>query len=309
MFLEASSQEILFGHNKIFDILKKLYLNEKLPNKFIFSGEKGIGKCTLAYHLINYILSSNENYFYDTENYKINNQNKSFKLIQNKSHPNFNLIDVEQGKKKIDINQIRDLITNLNKSSLNSKPRFVLIDNIELLNLNSINALLKIIEEPNDNIHFILINNYKRILPTLKSRCINFKITLSRDKAIQVTNNIIKDNIYNLCNSDLIYHYITPGQLLNILKFSTDYEINIKNSSLKFFLSSMLKNKSYKKNRKLGEFIFSLIELYFRKNISVQNNEYFKFYNYFLKKINNTKIYNLDEESLFMEFEDTILNG
>ena len=29
----------------------------------------------------------------------------------------------------------------------------------------------------------------------------------------------------------------------------------------------------------------------------------------FLEKINNTKIYNLDEETLFMEFEDKILNG
>ena len=46
-----------------------------------------------------------------------------------------------QIKKKIDIDQIRNLINNLNKSSLNSKPRFVLIDNIEYLNLNSINAL------------------------------------------------------------------------------------------------------------------------------------------------------------------------
>ena len=31
-------------------------------------------------------------------------------------------------------------------------------------------------------------------------------------------------------------------------------------------------------------------------------------YSYFLNKINNTKIFNLDDESLFMEFEDKILN-
>ena len=65
-------------------------------------------------------------------------------------------------KKSIDINQIRELINNLNKSSFNSKERFVLIDNIEYLNVNSINALLKVIEEPNENIHFILINNHKK---------------------------------------------------------------------------------------------------------------------------------------------------
>jgi DNA polymerase-3 subunit delta' len=31
-------------------------------------------------------------------------------------------------------------------------------------------------------------------------------------------------------------------------------------------------------------------------------------YNYFLKKINTTKIFNLDEETLFMEFKEKILN-
>ena len=93
-------QQSLFGHCEIFDTLKNLYLNKKLPNKIILSGEKGIGKFTLAHHLINYILSQNEDHTYDTKNYKINTENKSFKLIKNKTNPNFNLIDVEEGKKK-----------------------------------------------------------------------------------------------------------------------------------------------------------------------------------------------------------------
>ena len=140
--METLLQKCLFGHYEIFDTLKNLYLNKKFPNKIILSGEKGIGKCTLAYHVINYILSLNEDHNYDTKDYKINSENKSFKLIKNKSNPNFNLIDVEDGKKNIDINQIRDLISNLNKSSFNESPRFVLIDNINLLNLNSLTHCL-----------------------------------------------------------------------------------------------------------------------------------------------------------------------
>ena len=38
----------------------KLEKNGKLPNKILLSGQKGIGKSTLAYHLINYILSQSE---------------------------------------------------------------------------------------------------------------------------------------------------------------------------------------------------------------------------------------------------------
>ena len=42
---------------------------------------------------------------------------------------------IKDNKKTIDINQVRNLIQNLNKSSFNEKPRFVLIDNLEYLNL------------------------------------------------------------------------------------------------------------------------------------------------------------------------------
>ena len=309
MYIKSQTQQSLFGHQETFDILKNLQLKKKLPNKIILSGEKGIGKCTLAYHLINYILSMNEDFNYDIKNYKINSENKSFKLVLNKSNPNFNLIDVEEGKKNIDINQIRNLISSLNKSSFNSIPRFVLIDNINLLNLNSVNALLKIIEEPNNNVHFILINSNTRVLPTLKSRCINFKISLSKNDVIEITNKIINKDIYDLLNEELINYYLTPGQLLKIFVISKELEIDAKNLSLKNFLSLIIKNKLYKKNKILNELLYSFIEIYFRKNISIANIDVLNFYKIFLKKIINTRIYNLDEESLFIEFEDRILNG
>jgi len=99
MNLEPLNQTNLFELNHYFDELKKLYLEKKLPNKILLSGEKGIGKCTMSYHLINYILSFEENYSYDFNNYKINLENKSFKLVLNKSNPNFYLIDVVEDKK------------------------------------------------------------------------------------------------------------------------------------------------------------------------------------------------------------------
>ena len=284
MYSEAHSQLSLFGHHDIFDMLKNLQLRKKLPNKIILSGESGIGKCTLAYHLINYILSINEEYSYDIINYKINSKNKSFKLVLNRSNPNFTLIDVEEGKKNIDINQIRNLISNLNKSSFNSIPRFVLIDNINLLNLNSVNALLKVIEEPNDNINFILINSNSNVLPTLKSRCINFKISLTKNKAIEIINKIIDKDIYDLFNMELINYYTTPGQIIKILKVSDETKIDIKNLSLKNLLLLIIKNKLYKKDKILNELIYSFIEIYFRKNANIKNIELLNFYNLFLKK-------------------------
>ena len=218
MNLNPSMQKNLFEHKEIFNQLSILYKNDKLPNKILLSGEKGIGKSTLSYHLINFILSENENYSYDCDNNVINPENKSYKLIQNKSNPNFYLIDVLEDKKNIDINQIRELTINLNKSSFNEKKRFVLIDNIELLNTNSINALLKILEEPNENINFILINNNKKILPTLKSRCLNFKVFLTKDQSISIVNQLINDDINNIINKELFDNYITPGKLFKLIK-------------------------------------------------------------------------------------------
>ena len=86
------------------------------------------------------------------------------------------LINTQTDKKNINIEQIRNIIKDLNKSSLNNKPRFVLIDNSEYLNKNSINALLKTIEEPNSNIYFILIQNQNALLSTLTSRFVRFNI-------------------------------------------------------------------------------------------------------------------------------------
>ena len=309
MNLEPSGQLNLFCHKVEFHKLIDLYKDNNLPNKILFSGEKGIGKCTLAYHLVNYILSLNEDFSYDLNNLKIIPDNKSFKLVQNKSNPNFILVDIQEEKKNIDISQIRNLILTLNKSSFNTKPRFVLIDNIELLNINAVNALLKILEEPNDNINFILINNNKRILPTLKSRCLNFKIQLTSNQSIDIANKILNNNYNEFLNEDFVNNYSTPGEILNLIDFANKNDIDLIETNLKDLIKKIIMDKLYKKNNSIKILIYSLMESYFRKNVSVTNIKLIASYTYFLRKIDNTKTFNLDEESLFMEFEDNILNG
>ena len=309
MNLDPSRQLNLFGHETQFTNLTGLYANKKLPNKILLSGVKGIGKSTLAYHIVNFILSYDEDFSYNNKNFKINPNNKSFKLIINKSNPNFILIDINEDKKNIDIIQIRHLILTLNKSSFNTKPRLVLIDNIELLNTNSINALLKILEEPNDNINFILINNNKKILPTLKSRCLNFKIQLTTSQSFDVTNKILNTNCMDLLNDELINNYSTPGEILNLLDFANKSNVDLKEIKLKEFIKKIIIEKKYKKDSSVKQLLYTLIEIYFRENVSINNTKLINVQNYFLKKINNTKIFNLDDESLLMEFEDRVLNG
>ena len=62
--IEPCNQIQLFGLNNYFNEFVQLNKNGNLPNKILLSGQKGIGKSTLAYHLINYILSKDEDFKY-----------------------------------------------------------------------------------------------------------------------------------------------------------------------------------------------------------------------------------------------------
>ena len=307
-----SKQTELYGLNKYFYEIAKLHDNKKMPNKILLSGNKGLGKSTLAYHLVNYIFSNFEENKYDIQKFKIDSNNRSFNLLQNGTHPNFYLIDLIDGKKNIEVNQIRHMIDHMNKSSFNEMPRFVLIDNVENLNKNSTNALLKIIEEPNENIFFILIHNCSRnILPTLKSRCLTFKMNLTFDETINISNFLLKENVFEIIHNDLINYYNTPGDFFRLVNFAKEKKINLNKYSLFNFLYYLIDNKFYKKNKFIKDLIIVNIELYFLKIYKISNSKNIilnTYYN-FMSKISNTNKFNLDEESLFMEFKSKLLNG
>ena len=312
MNLKPSENIQLYGMDYFFNEIIELYNKKKLPTKILLSGKKGLGKSTLAYHIINYILSSNENSKYDLDKHIIDTGNRSFKLLQNNSHPNFYLIDLLNDKKSIDVTQVREMIAYTNKSTFNNMARFILIDNIENLNKNSVNGLLKVIEEPNENVYFILINNSeKNILPTLRSRCLTFKIHFTFNESIKVSNQILDKNIFDMINQDLIHYYNTPGEIVDLINFSKDKNINLKNYTLVNLLDLLIDNGYYKKNKSIKILLVNFIELFFLKEykLSGAKNSLLNFYQNFVKKIDNTEKFNLDEESLFLEFKSKLLNG
>ena len=311
MYLNPSENKNLLEMGSFFNEIINLYNQKKMPNKILLSGKKGLGKSTLAYHVINFILSKNEDHKYDIEKFKINNENKSYKLVQNHSHPNFYLIDLIDEKKNIDVAQIRNMITYINKSCFNNMSRFILIDNIESLNKNSVNALLKVIEEPKDEIYFILINNNeKRILPTLKSRCLTFKINLTFNQSINIAKRLLNKNISDYINHDILNYYITPGDIINLVNFAEDKKINLLEYDLVGLLNLLIDKNYYKKNKVIKKMIINFIELFFLKTYKQTNtkNSLLIFYHNFLKKMHDVEKFNLDEESLFLEFKSKLLN-
>ena len=113
----------------------------------------------------------------------------------------------------------------------------------------------------------------------------------------------------DLINDQFINNYSTPGLILNLLNFANDNNMDLKDTNLRDFIKKILIEKKYKKDQFIKHLLYSLIEIYFRINVSVKDIRLLTIQNYFLKKISNTKIFNLDDETLFMEFEDRVLNG
>ena len=312
MIIKPIKQVNLFGLSKYFSELTSLYNDKKLPNKILLTGPKGNGKSTLAYHLINYIFSKKEIDSYNYNENIINTTNRSFTLINNHSHQNFFLVDLMDDKKSIEISQTREMIKYINKSNLNELPKIILIDNAENLNKNSSNSLLKIIEEPNDNVFFVIIHDSnKKISETLKSRCLSFKINLTISETLNVTNKLLNNEILNLINRDLISYYFTPGNYINLINFSNNNNLDLTKYKLKEFLFFLIDEKFYLKNDFIKSYIYIFIELYFLKifNQSANKSKILNLYTKFIHKINDTLKYNLDHETLFLEFKSKVLHG
>ena len=300
----------LYGYDNLFLEFDNLLNNNLLPNKILLSGANGIGKYTFAVHFINYVLSKNEDDSYSFKSKQININNKSFKLMNNSTHPNFNLINLKINKKNIEIEQIRNIINYSQKSSFNQNKRFILIDNIELLTKNASNSLLKLLEEPPENLYFILIHdNSYRILETIKSRSINFKINFTNKSIIQITKKIIGEEDFSIINHTYLKMYNSIGDLVFLNNFAKKYEINIKSYTLKDLLNYIISKKLYKKDSELNIFIYRLIQfLLFETFYLSKDNKIYDLYKYFILKMNNTIKYNLDIESLFFEFKNTLIN-
>ena len=280
-------QTKLFNHDATFLELIKIYKENKLPNKIILSGKSGIGKSTTAYHFINYIFSKDEEFKYNLDKFEINNSNKSFNLVKNNSHPNLCSISLQEDKNSIEISQIREMYNFVNKSSFNNKERIILIDNVESLNNHSSNALLKIIEEPNEKVIFILIHDSgKKLIETLNSRCLKFNFFLSFDNTIKTANKILNHNVLDNINNDLINNYESVGDILNLYKSSIELKIDLSNMNLRNFLIKIIDNKYYKKNNFIKSNVFNFIEFYFIKLLKNNNSEkqIYLFYDRFIKK-------------------------
>ena len=305
-FFDPKKTQQLICFEKYFKFFKNLINDNKLPKACWLTGTTGIGKLTLISHLMNS--------FFDKSNY-----NEEKNLILNKSsflsqyleniYPNIVYISGADFKsvKIDDIRNIKNLL--IQKAMINNK-RFIILDNVEMFNLNSLNALLKIIEEPGPDNYFILINNKsKPLLETIKSRCIEFHINLNSEKKKITINHLIKNfNQKKIIKTDLVD--ISPG---NYIKFNYIFNVNKINPDDKFIFNINLILNLYKKEKNvIYKDLLLFFTEYYLKTINIYNNNdklrIIEKRNFLFRNINDFFLYNLSQNSLIQSIENNIQN-
>lgn len=162
----------LIGHTRIAEVLLRMLSGGSLPHALLFVGPEGAGKKTVAQSLARRLLPH------------------SGELAL---HPDFFtlevLIDEKTGKRKsqISVEQVRELIGRLGMSSLSGGAKVVFIEEATSLSMGAVNALLKTLEEPKGNTHFILRVGSRDELPaTIVSRCQTFRFgTVSHHEILE----------------------------------------------------------------------------------------------------------------------------
>jgi DNA polymerase III subunit delta' len=304
--LDPKEQLVLYGYDEYFNNFANLFDSKKLPNSLLISGAKGIGKSTFIYHFINFLLSKNEKNKYSIEKKSIDENNISYKHLINGTHPNFFLVDKKVGEKEIKIEQIRNLLTFVNKTTLSNNLKLVLVDNVEDLNINASNALLKALEEPkNDTFFFLIHNNAARLIKTIKSRCIEFKFFMTLEKNKSVFKKLV--NQYKIdvdtLNDRNNFLYDSP---VNLIKHSFADNKDL----LNIILNRINNFKTDKKSNEL-DFLLNLIEQYYNQLVTQNNgilNLYFYNYRKILKTFNDIKKYNLNEKSNLINIKEILIN-
>ncbi|MBR5251872.1 MAG: hypothetical protein IKV52_03505 [Oscillospiraceae bacterium] len=93
-------------------------------------------------------------------------------LITRQAHPQVQIVKGSGVSGQIKVDSVRDINENVNFSSIGGEKRVVIIQNCENFNTSSANALLKNLEEPKDDITYILTTtDTSKILSTIRSRC------------------------------------------------------------------------------------------------------------------------------------------
>ena len=301
------------GNDRLVDFLVFSEENNRLHHAYLLSGDKGIGKATFAYNFARYLFNNKKNNFS-----KIDRDNKHCRLIESRSHPDLFVIEIdkEAKKNKIDVNQIRECIDFFNYTTAVCNYKICIIDSLDDMNLNSANAILKVLEEPPDNSLFLIISQSpKSIIPTIRSRCLELKFERLKNDLLfdylkQTMPDIEVDSIKEVVK-------ISQGSLGRALMFFNEEIKGINETTKNLFSNSgnidiyefcerLLKNNNHFIKDFFEFLLFHLESLIKEESLKIINFKNKKLLNYFLLReelqsmILQEKYFNTDKRQIIL---------
>lgn len=229
--------DLIIGHNAIEKLLLSAINKNTMPHALIFSGQKGIGKSTMAQRLARALLnygiddSNQDSLFGESpksklESFDIDKDNPIFSQVASKGNPDLitieRLVDpkTQKPKNELSIEMARKIAPFLRMTSSNGGWRIVIVDDADTMNRNAQNAILKILEEPPKNTLLILVcHRLGAMIPTIRSRCRVIEFDgLSRENfntLLKIDNNDLSDQEINLLH---IFSNQSIGQAKIILE-------------------------------------------------------------------------------------------
>ena len=190
-------------------------------------------------------------------------KNQIINNIQVDNNISINIIKPENNI--IDKNNILDLQKFIITKSIIDKYKIYFILNAECMNLSSFNKLLKILEEPTDNvIGFLITTNISQIISTIKSRTIRFKYDYQQE-----LNTLDNDNLTKINNiKELNYEEILLLKR-NLMQYDKIHIIELLNRYKKYLSKQIEQGKNLTKLANLYKILDNITEL-IKSNVNLE---------------------------------------
>ena len=167
----------LIGQEIVAETITNSIKFDKIPNAYLFTGIRGVGKTTIAR-----IVAKSLNCKNGIDNLCKDNLCDNCEAISNSSH--MDVLELN-GADKTSINDIRDLIEFSRYAPTSSKYKIFIIDEVHQISSSAFNALLKVLEEPPKYLKFILATTeIKKVPVTILSRCQRFDLSRVRSSEL-----------------------------------------------------------------------------------------------------------------------------
>ncbi|MDC3036014.1 DNA polymerase III subunit gamma/tau [Candidatus Pelagibacter sp.] len=167
----------LIGQQIVADTIKNSIITNKIPNAYLFTGIRGIGKTTIAR-----IVAKSLNCLNESGNICIENFCENCESISNSN--NIDVMEMDAAS-KTGVDDVRELIEFSRYGPTSSKFKIFIIDEVHMLSKQAFNALLKTLEEPPEYLKFIFATTeIKKIPVTVVSRCQRFDLSRIKSKEL-----------------------------------------------------------------------------------------------------------------------------